>query len=96
MLLAPAHRHFLQSSTGGRPALYHEIVPLQGQRVHTVDVDEALLADSERMTMLDRTHEVRARGDKVERAQCSDRQGGRQNPPRTLRRGHGPSCEPAG
>ncbi|MET4901650.1 hypothetical protein PV760_13340 [Paenarthrobacter sp. CC6] len=54
----------VESSDGAGPALWHEILPFEGQTSQIVDVPDDLLNDAEQLANLHQTH--RLRGDKVE------------------------------
>ncbi|TVU61980.1 hypothetical protein FQP90_12995 [Paenarthrobacter nitroguajacolicus] len=54
----------VESSDGDGPALWHELLPLEGQTSQVVDVSDDLLNDPEQLANLHQTH--RLRGGKLE------------------------------
>ncbi|WOC63440.1 hypothetical protein RI444_22560 (plasmid) [Paenarthrobacter sp. AT5] len=50
----------VESSDGEGPALWHELVPLEGQTSQIVDVPDDLLSDAEQLAKLHQTHRLRA------------------------------------
>lgn len=50
----------VESADGEGPALWHELVPLEGQTSQIVDVPDDLLSDAEQLAKLHQTHRLRA------------------------------------